>query len=49
MKTVYSPIRPGTAKDWSGNVLIEKKVVTKKQQTVDEYGNQVIKRLIVRK
>lgn len=49
MINVYTPKRPGTTHDWSLNVLKERKKVFKDQQTVDEYGNKVIKRLIVRK
>ena len=48
MINVYTPKRPVTTHDWSLNVLKERKKVFKDQQTVDEYGNTVTKRLIVR-
>lgn len=49
MKTVYSPKRPGAAADWSGNTMSERKVKIKNQKTIDEFGNRVVKPLIVRR
>lgn len=47
MKVVYSPKFDGQAKDWSANKLIERKPRFQHTFTVDEYGNQVIKKIRV--
>ena len=44
----YSPKRDWQTGCHSMNALIERKKVIKPQKTVDEYGNEVVKNLIVR-